>query len=676
MNEPAIFKPRVGMRFKMQGKEYEICYTQFGQIRYASVKGGSQYKLRISKFLDYQEKCKILVSNPDLNTEYQVRESDDGGYAPANLSQKELTEGMRRIRYAEAATAELLHPNSFKELKAWLPECAILLKDAKPPVPRSVSSWVKTYREKGRDALFAPERKRGNRTLRFPPEVHIDIQDALDEYINTKEQRDALDVLSHIKDRLEEKDLLSKDGETVAVPSERTIRRYLKKIDPYLLIRIKQGPLAAERAARAAGQKISSPGPMHLVQIDTHFLKVFVVDPDTGEILGKPYLVCAFDVRTRCVVGVYVSLMPASAATTLGVVKDMLTRPTSGLPGGIPVYLIPDNGVEFKNSAVERLCTTLSIHFEPAQVRDPNGKAHVERFFSTLSNNLIQKISGRTFTNIDERGEYNSEKEATCTLADIEKYVRIWIEEVYHQREHSGTGQVPIMHWKRETENLPKQGLTDDDVDALARTPYQVKINRGRVRVEKLEYCSHSLRTLESEHKGSVTVLLNELDMSYVYVQDPYKSKNLIKADSVEPDYTDGLTLFEHKEAQTLKKKMAEEDLKSLGKNASLLARYQLMEMIQKDSKVARKKIAKLTNGSGRLGYRQKEASAPIQDDTPPPSTVRQVTEQYREPETFQTKLKGRSDESGTPAEDMPCTKPLTETATGQVKKTKFYNLD
>lgn len=676
MNDVLIFSPRVGMRFSMRGSEYEVCFAQYGVVRYASVNGGNPYRLQINKFQDYQARKEIKIQKPDLYKGYQIQGCDDGGYAPASLSKKELSEGMRRIRYAETAIAELVHPNSFKEITKWLPDCASRLKDENPPVSRTVSSWVKTYREKGRDALFAPERKRGNRTLQFSPEIHILMLEALDEYLNQKERRDAKDVLAHINGRLAEKDLLDKDGEKVATPSQRTIRRYLKQLDPYLLIRIKQGSLAAERAARAAGKVITSPGPMHLVQIDTHFLKVFVVDPETGDILGKPYLVCAFDVRTRCIVGVYISLMPASAATTLGVVMDMLTRPNSGLPGGIPIYLIPDNGVEFKNAAVVRLCVNLSIHFEPAQVRDPNGKAHVERFFSTLSNYLIQKLSGRTFSDLDERGEYKSEKEATATLEDIEKYVRFWIEEEYHQRIHSGTSRAPIMHWKEETANVPRHGLTETDVDVLARTPYQVRINRGRVRVEKLEFYSHALKTLEAEHKGSVTVLLNELDLSYVYVQDPYEKGNLIKAESIDPEYTKGLTLSEHIEVQKQKEKIAESDLRALGKNANLLARYQLMQMIQKDSKVARKKIAKLTNGAGRRSFGKRENAEPINDDSPPPSMVRQVMEQHREPEAPRKKLRGRGVEPEA-TKDLPMSEvPGVGVVVAQVTKSKIYRME
>jgi putative transposase len=184
MNDDSIFSPRVGMRFAMRGSEYEVCFAQYGVVRYASVNGGNPYRLQISKFQDYQVRKEIKIQQPDLYKEDQIQGCDDGGYAPASLSQRELAEGMRRIRYAEAATIELLHPNSDKEITEWLPDCATRLKDENPPTPRSVSSWVKTYREKGRDALFAPERKRGNRTLQFSPEIHLFMLEAIDEYLS------------------------------------------------------------------------------------------------------------------------------------------------------------------------------------------------------------------------------------------------------------------------------------------------------------------------------------------------------------------------------------------------------------------------------------------------------------------------------------------------------------
>jgi hypothetical protein len=61
-----------------------------------------------------------------------------------------------------------------------------------------------------------------------------------------------------------------------------------------------------------------------------------------------------------------ISICTPSAATTLEVIKDMITRPNQKLPGGIPSIVIPDNGVEFKNNALERVCEQLKITLTPS----------------------------------------------------------------------------------------------------------------------------------------------------------------------------------------------------------------------------------------------------------------------------------------------------------------------
>jgi putative transposase len=544
----------------------------------------------------------------------------------ANLSDGELSDTMRKLRYAEAAVTELIYPNSIAMLSAWVPNFANLIKDEFPPNPRSVSNWVRKYLQNGKESLIGPTMNRGNRALRFSPEIEMLTLDAVDSFVQ-QENRDSNDVFAYIVGKLAEMNLLDKDGTKIIIPSTRTLRRYINKLDPFLLVRIKKGVVAAEKMARAAGKMITSPRAMYAVEIDTHFLDIFVVDPDTHEGLGRPYLACAIDIRTRCIVGIYVSLYPASTHTTLSVLKDMLTRPSHGLPGGIPIYLIPDNGVEFKNSGVERVVIKLRMIFEPAEIRDPNDKPHIESFFRTLTLSLIQKIQGTTFSNPEKRGTYDSEKKAYATLGQVEEYIRDWVENVYHMRPHSQTGRIPIQMWKEDTARCQPLSLTDEEAEILIRRPYRCRINGGRVRVNKLSYYSHALKTIEETHKESVTVLVNELDLNKCYVEHPDQKGTLILAESVDPEYTRGLSKWEHEEAQRLKAEMTQKDLAAVGQYANVLARWQLMQKIQKDSQVARTKIAKLTRGKGRIS----STSIKLDDtecDAVPPSIVDQP-EQY-----------------------------------------------
>jgi len=135
--------------------------------------------------------------------------------------------------------------------------------------------------------------------------VEQGIQEGLADYMSA-EKRTATNVLAHVHGFLLEQNISGQK-----VPSIRTIRRRINKIDPYLLIRVKQGSIAASRAMRAGGRAHLSHMPMFCVQIDSHVCDVLVVDETTGDVIGRPILVLAIDVRTRCVVGWHLSMKPS-----------------------------------------------------------------------------------------------------------------------------------------------------------------------------------------------------------------------------------------------------------------------------------------------------------------------------------------------------------------------------
>lgn len=593
----SLFKPAIGMRFERNNVRFEICFIQAGVVRYAAIRGGKQHTFTIEQFIALQESRDISIVNPELHKDMSEAKTPSW----ATLTDEESRRSMRKIFYAESAINELKYPNSISALTKWLKTFAILNVDICPPNPRSLSRWVKKLIEGGPESLTATERNRGNRRFRFSARVDNLVNDGINEYLNAPEQRDSKDVLAYVVGELHEAQELDKHGSIHTIPSERTIRRRLSEIDPILLIRKKRGTLAAEQSAKAAGQAITSSRPMQIVQIDTHYLKLIAVDPDTHEILGKPFLACALDVRTRCVVGTYVSFMPPSATTTLGVLKDMLTRPNRGLPGGKPVHIIPDNGTEFKNSSAERLLSKLIIIMQPAEIQDPDDKAQIESFFRTLSVFVVQKCPGTTFSNLEKRKGYKSEKYASVSLEQIKHYINMWINDEYHIRIHSQTKRSPISHWEDETALSKPISLSDTEVNAIARKVIRATIIKGRVRVHGLDYYSHALRTIEHEHSEKVTILVDELNLSQVFVENPFEQGRLIEADSTVPDYTHNLTLWEHIEAQKELAKLTKRDIERHGKFAPLLARRRLLERIQNDIKAFKKTVRLITQGKGRV---------------------------------------------------------------------------
>jgi putative transposase len=283
-----------------------------------------------------------------------------------------------------------------------------------------------------------------------------------------------------------------------------------------------------------------------------------------------------------------------SATTALAALKDMLVR------YGVPTLIIPDNGVEFANSAFILVCSTLKITISPAQSRDPNGKAHVESFFRTLTIALIQSLAGTTFSSPVARGDYDSSRNARFTIQQVMSFVDEWINEVYHKTVHSRTLRAPAIAWEEKARVMGPMKLTAAEVNVLARRPYQRSIHGGRVQFEGLHYYSHALISLEAQGHSKITILIDELNLQTVFFEDPSLIGEYLMAESTDPEYTDGLTIFAHMETMKIKKALSDADRKRFGPNANRIARWTLMSRIQHESEAAKKWLRKLTNGASR----------------------------------------------------------------------------
>lgn len=582
-------EPNIGVRFALHGSQFEISFVSHGTVRYTATAGGRQYRISYDEFTDLQRQGLISILHGHA-TDMTV------DYAPTIV---------RKHRYVESALRQLTHPTSLRPLKAVIEQVAATLKDASPPAPISVAKWIRKYQQSGLRGL-AGRQLSGNRTTRLGIEVERLIPEAIKALYLQREKHSAKDVRDHVIGRLASMGFLTSHESHVLVPTIRTIQRRLKELDPYVVTRAQHGEEAANRLLRAAGRSIKACTILSIVEADTHTLDVMVIDPDTKEVLGRPFLTCMIDVYSRAVVGTYVSLYPPSAVTSLAAFKDMLTRHGRGLPGGVPAQLCPDNGVEFKNSAFSRLCESLSVTLTPSQIREPNGKPHIERFFGSLTSDLIHKLAGTTFSNPGQRGDYDSTKNACFTLTNISEFISEWIDKHYHRTVHTRTGRAPICAWEEQVNVLPPLSLSVADVNTLARRPVQRSIVRGRVRCGGLEYYSHALATLELQNKERVVVLIDDLDLNTVLIQHPTKKNVVIQADSVDPDYTVGLNSYEHFEVMRIKKTMSTIDRAKLGHHANSIARWELLERIHACNRASKAQIRRITAGLGSKGAVEK----------------------------------------------------------------------
>jgi len=136
---------------------------------------------------------------------------------------------------------------------------------------------------------------------------------------------------------------------------------------------------------------------------------------------------------------------------------------------GIPRTIHADNAKEFRGNMLRNACKEYGIDLEWRPVATPHYGAHIERLLGTL-NGEIHAAPGTTFSNPEQKGEYDSEGQSAMSLAEFEKWFTILCVEAYHQRPHSQLGMPPIAKWQEGvfgTKKKPGIGIPPRITDEL-----------------------------------------------------------------------------------------------------------------------------------------------------------------------------------------------------------------
>lgn len=247
--------------------------------------------------------------------------------------------------------------------------------------------------------------------------------------------------------------------EGVEQPSRNAIKLRIKKIDEKeALQRRGKRELAKNRFTPTPNQFPNANSPLSVVQIDHTPVDLILVDSQHRKPIGRPYLTLAIDVYSRVITGYYLSLdEPSATSVAMCVARSILPKDDLlhqfGLDDadwavfGYPHKIHVDNGSDFQSKTFAKACQINNIQLEFRPVARPQYGGHIERLIGTFMKE-VHNIHGTTFSNIQKREGYNSEKEAALTLDEFEKWLLTFIVKVYNKRKHSALGTSPMAQWK------------------------------------------------------------------------------------------------------------------------------------------------------------------------------------------------------------------------------------
>jgi putative transposase len=307
-----------------------------------------------------------------------------------------------------------------------------------------------------------------------------------------------------------------KHGE--AAPSYTVVREICQTLPPSMVYMAHYG----ERAWRNKFEPISrheSHAPNERWQMDHCQLDLLVIDPQSGEVLGRPWLTLALDTYSRAVVGYHLSLdTPSSMAVCSTLRQAIWPKPIAEWPMcGIPQQLHLDQGKDFTSRHLEQVAADLRIELIFATAYLARAKGKVERLFGTLNDQLWCELPGYVGPNVVDRPH---KIEPSLTLSQVEQYLLAFLVLVYHQRPHSTTGQPPQIRWQAD-QFEPRLPASLRELDILLMLSQTRLIQRDGVHLYSITYWADEL----ADYIGQkILVRYDTRDVAeiVVYHQDQY----------------------------------------------------------------------------------------------------------------------------------------------------------
>lgn len=567
-----------GIRFTWGGMVYEVTrvFPQEGKVNVENISLGASMLLELTQLQEafFEGQLEFLSAPPangakGVAQRRPVMDLSDFSEQPAAIA---------RYRYEVIRPLLALKPH---ERTRQAVEKRIQEVRAAPP-PLGQETWLKTLsrrsifrwigrlaRNNGDLRSLVPNFRQcgGPGRSRLPGQTDTIIRQTIEQLYKTREKVTVKDLLYEVALRVEEENRLRPASDQLTVPSRKAINHRIDLLDLREWLEAKTGKRAARRALHQSGQKARPHLPYEVVEMDTTRADYLVLDDDDDLPLGRLNLTYGLDRATGYPVGFHVSFEPPSYLSTMECLYHLIrkkdnVRERYGTahdwnPYGVPALIVVDNGPEFANQHLEDACLCLGSEVLYAPVKTPEFKAGIERYFGSLNTGLLHTLPGTTFTNPQERGDYDSADHACLYLSEVIRALHLFTVDIYAQEAHKdgrGHWYIPARRWEAATQNgfrPPLPNSVHDLLLLLGRVATRT-IQPYGIEFENLRYNCAGLGPLRLRLAGEpVKIKYHPGDLSRLYLFNPFAQEDeevYLEVPACDPEgYTQHLSLWKHR---------------------------------------------------------------------------------------------------------------------------------
>ncbi|GLO49016.1 transposase [Pseudomonas putida] len=403
--------------------------------------------------------------------------------------------------------------------------------------PATIYRWISRFKETGLVSSLLRTKRSDAGHLRLSEEVEFVIEKNINEHYLCLERKKISKVHSLIRTECRK---LGLDA-----PHPNTIYQRCYSIDEKERQRRRFGPRVAKQNLNPVRGAYPNPEfPNAVVQIDHTPVDVILVSEGLRIPIGRPYLTMSIDVETRMIGGFCLTLDPPSTTSAAlciahAVAKKDYWLAKRDIPAEWPIYglmqkIHVDNAAEFVGKSMRRGANEYGLIIERRPRGQPNYGPHIERAFRTFMSET-HSISGTTFSNIQEKLNYNSEGKACFTLSELELWLTIFIVYIYHNSPHEGicddspiNRYAELVHGNKDRPGIGlPEAIENEEKLRLDFLPYElITVQRNGVVWDNVHYYAPILRKRigekgESGKGRKFTFVRDPRDISIIYFLDP-----------------------------------------------------------------------------------------------------------------------------------------------------------
>lgn len=497
-------------------------------------------------------------------------------------------------------------------------EIAAELKDPYPPGLRTLMRWKSDYNiANGSIRSLINGLSNSDRKSTLDKYQNELIEKAIDNVYLQPEKGTVSQTHGELDDLVEIYNRENKDSDSAILkcPSRFQVQSAINSLDYLTVLEKRESKREATRVIRTSKHNYRPERILEIGETDHTILDYYVIDDDLLMPLGRPWMTNIMELFCRIPLGSEITYENGSFITISNALKMSMLPKTNFYKmypdiknttnySGILELLRTDNGADFTSKDLDDAALEIGMILHHVQVTKSWQKGTIEGFFRKQNVMLLDRMKGKTFSNILERAKYNPEKESLIRLSDFKRIIYKWLYDVYPYnkvRIEHGIEIIPHKLWEKNIKDHPQGFIEKSNLDIIMGKSAIRKAKDRGIEINNLKYDGVDLTRFRASHGNNETIKVkfDPSNLGYIHFFDKFE-KRFVRLNAVDNEYANNLTLYQH----NMIKRYVKEDMRRSEEDIRILmdGKIQLREMINdllenKPSVLASKKGAKLRQG-------------------------------------------------------------------------------